>query len=122
SVKPQAQYQNTDLPVPVQGDQRWTKKFLPTVLLWMGSLENDLVWTIVDANLLKQIQVVFNVVYLELSIQLAQNGVVFSLTVQRLSEWRSNFGSTAIAIIINFLTSDKECDPQVLAGLLSKNF
>lgn len=79
SVKPRAQYRNTDLPVPVQGDQRWTKKFLPTVLLWMGSLENDLVWTIADANLLEQIQVVFNVVYPELSIQLAQNGVVFSL-------------------------------------------
>ncbi|KAG1720917.1 uncharacterized protein EDB91DRAFT_1088646 [Suillus paluster] len=122
SVKPWVQYRNTNLPAPVQGDQRWTKKFLPTVLLWMGSLEDDLVWTIADANLLKHIQVVFDAVYLELSIQLVQNGVVFSLTVQWLSEWRSNFGSTAITIIIDFLTSDKECDPQVLVGLLLNNF
>ncbi|KAG1728144.1 uncharacterized protein EDB91DRAFT_1253568 [Suillus paluster] len=122
SVKPWAQYRNTNLPAPVQGDQHWTKKFLPTVLLWMGSLEDDLVWTITDANLLKHIQVMFNAVYLELSIQLVQNGVVFSLTVQWLSEWHSNLGSTAIAIIIDFLTSDKECDPQVLVGLLLNNF
>src|SRR5258708_7604056 len=78
-VKPQVQYQNTDLPVPVQGDQCWAKKYLPTILLWMGSLEEDHVWTIADAKLLKHIQVAFEAMYPELSIQVVQNGVVFSL-------------------------------------------
>lgn len=79
SVKPRAQYRTTDLPAPVQADQRWAKKFCPTVILWMGSLEDDLVWTITDVKLLERIQIIFDVVYPELSLKVAQNGVIFSL-------------------------------------------
>jgi hypothetical protein len=78
SVKPRAQYRNTDLPAPVQADQRWTKKFLPTMLLWAGSQEEQL-WNMLDAMLLEHIQLVFNAVYPELSLTVVQNGVVFSL-------------------------------------------
>ncbi|KAG2030951.1 hypothetical protein BDR03DRAFT_1016624 [Suillus americanus] len=122
SVKPQAQYQITDLPVPVQADQRWAKKLCPTVILWMGSLKDDLVWTITDVKLLENIQIIFNVVYPELSLKVAQNGVIFSLTIQRLSEWCSTFGSMAIALVIDFLLTNADCDPQVLSHLLLKDY
>ncbi|KAG1722513.1 hypothetical protein EDB19DRAFT_1834975 [Suillus lakei] len=113
SVTPaQPQPPGVQLDTPAKsGDQCWAKKFLPTILLWMGSLEEDHVWTIADAKLLEHIQVVFDVVYPELSIQVVQNGVIFSL--------HSNFGSTAITIIIDFLTSDKECDPQAHLAAIS---
>ncbi|KAG2335667.1 hypothetical protein BDR05DRAFT_1003682 [Suillus weaverae] len=117
SVKPRAQYRTTDLPAPVQADQRWAKKFCPTVILWMGSLEDDLVWTITDVKLLEHVQIIFDAVYPELSLKVAQNG-----TVQRLSEWRSTFGSTAIALVIDFLLTNQDCDPQVLSRLLLKDY
>ncbi|KAG1883956.1 hypothetical protein F4604DRAFT_1575107, partial [Suillus subluteus] len=114
------QYRNTDLPEQVQADHRWAKKFLLTMTLWAGSQES--LWSIPDATLLTHIQIAFKAVYPEMNLTIVLNGVIFSLTVQRLSEWRSNFGSTAIAIIIDFLTSNQECDSQVLTGLLLKNF
>ncbi|KAG1730653.1 uncharacterized protein EDB91DRAFT_1252513 [Suillus paluster] len=122
SAKPRAQYWITDLPAPVQADHRWAKKFCPTMILWMGSLEDDLIWTITDVKLLKHIQIIFDVVYPELSLKVAQNGVIFSLTIQRLSEWRSTFGSTAIALIIDFLLTNADCDLQVLSHLLLKDY
>ncbi|KAG2030824.1 hypothetical protein BDR03DRAFT_1016715 [Suillus americanus] len=120
NLKPRAQYQNTNLPDQVQADHCWAKKFLPTMMLWAGSQES--LWSIPGATLLTHIQIVFQAVYPELNLAIVQNGAVFSLTVQRLSEWQSNFGSTAIAIIFKFLTSNNDCDPEVLAGLLLKNF
>lgn len=77
SVKPRAQYRITDLPVPIQADQRWAKKFLPTVILWAGSQEDC--WNFPDATLLRHIQVIFNATYPELDLMVVQNGVVFSL-------------------------------------------
>ncbi|KAG1795903.1 hypothetical protein EV424DRAFT_1353337 [Suillus variegatus] len=112
SVKPRAQYRTTDLPAPVQADQRWAKKFCPTVILWMGSLEEDFVWTITDVKLLEHVQIIFDAVYPELSLK----------TIQRLSEWRSTFGSTAIALVIDFLLTNQDCDPQVLSRLLLKDY
>ncbi|KAG2039250.1 hypothetical protein BDR03DRAFT_981012 [Suillus americanus] len=63
----------------------------------------------------QSLNIVFQAVYPELNLAIVQNRAVFLL-------WRSNFGSTAIAIIFNFLTSNNDCDPEVLAGLLLKNF
>ncbi|KAG1753703.1 uncharacterized protein EDB91DRAFT_1242676 [Suillus paluster] len=120
NLKPQLQYQNTNLPEQVQADHHWAKKFFLTMMLWASSQES--LWSIPDATLLTHIQIIFQAVYLELNLTIVQNGVVFSLTVQRLSEWQSNFSSTAIVIIFDFLTSNNDCDPEVLAGLLLKNF
>ncbi|KAG2336537.1 hypothetical protein BDR05DRAFT_1005788 [Suillus weaverae] len=103
NLKPRSQYRNTDLPEQVQTDHHWAKKFLPTMMLWAGSQES--LWSIPDETLLTHIQIAFQAVYLELNLAI-----------------RSNFGSTAIAIIFDFLTSNNDCDPEVLAGLLLKNF
>ncbi|KAG1880016.1 hypothetical protein F4604DRAFT_1995983 [Suillus subluteus] len=109
NLKPRVQYRNTNLPEQVQTDHHWAKKFLPTMMLWASSQES--LWSIPDETLLTHIQIAFQAVYPELN-----------LTVQQLSEWWSNFGSMAITIIFNFLTSNNDCDPEVLAGLLLKNF
>ncbi|KAG2145143.1 hypothetical protein DEU56DRAFT_910266 [Suillus clintonianus] len=119
-LKPRAQYRSCDLPEQVQADNRWAKKFLPMMILWAGSQES--LWTIPDVTLLTHIQIIFQAIYPDLKLTIVLNGAVFSLTVQRLSEWRSNFGSTAIVLIYDFLMSNSDCDPEVLAGLLLKNY
>ncbi|KAG1882349.1 hypothetical protein F4604DRAFT_1921498 [Suillus subluteus] len=119
-LKPRAQYRGTDLPEQVQADNRWAKKFLPTMILWAGSQE--CLWSIPDATLLTHVQIVFQAIYPDVNLTIVLNGAVFSLTIQRLSEWRSGFGSTAIVLIYDFLMSNSDCDPEVLAGLLLKNY
>ncbi|KAG1724865.1 hypothetical protein EDB19DRAFT_1834016 [Suillus lakei] len=126
--KPHAQKKlKVDLSVPPAHDtpaikcqpnvnQRWTKKYLPTVILWAGSYED--IWTIPDEVLLLHAQLIFNVVYKELKITLVHGGVVHSLTAQHISEWWSNFGSTGIVIILDFLTQNSNCDPVKLAKSL----
>ncbi|KAG2342372.1 hypothetical protein BDR05DRAFT_949031 [Suillus weaverae] len=48
--------------------------------------------------------------------------VIHSLTVQRISEWRSNFGSTGIVIILDFLTRTSDCDSAELAKSLVTDY
>ncbi|KAG0701184.1 hypothetical protein DFH29DRAFT_806650 [Suillus ampliporus] len=115
-MKPRSAYHNIDLPATMQVNQRWTKKYLPTVMLWAGSYED--LWTIPDEVLLLHAQLIFNVVYKELKINLVHGGVVHSLTAQHISEWQSNFGSTAIVIILDFLTQNSDCDPVELTKSL----
>ncbi|KAG2101385.1 uncharacterized protein F5147DRAFT_655358 [Suillus discolor] len=66
NLKPQVQYQNTDLPEQVQADHHWAKKFLPMMMLWASSQES--LWSITDATLLMHIQIIFQAVYLELNL------------------------------------------------------
>ncbi|KAG1862365.1 hypothetical protein C8R48DRAFT_709623 [Suillus tomentosus] len=113
-------YRTVDLPAAMQADQRWTKKYLPTILLWAGSYED--IWVIPDDVLLHHAQLIFDAVYKDLHIVLVHNGVVHSLTARRISEWRSNFGSTAIAIIMDFMTCTSDCAPSDLAASLVHNW
>ncbi|KAG1739530.1 hypothetical protein EDB19DRAFT_1908794 [Suillus lakei] len=100
----------------MQVDQRWAKTFLPTIMMWARSYED--IWSIPDDVLLHHVQLVFNVVYHELKIVVVHGGVVHSLTAQHISEWQSNFGSTAIVIIINFLACNFDCDSSELTSSL----
>ncbi|KAG1734098.1 uncharacterized protein EDB91DRAFT_1057099 [Suillus paluster] len=115
-MKPRSAYRNVDLPAMMQVDQCWTKKYLPTVMLWARSYED--IWTIPDEVLLLHAQLIFNAVYKELNITLVHGGVVHSLTAQCISEWWSNFGLTGIVIILDFLTRNSDCDPVELAKSL----
>ncbi|KAG1867410.1 hypothetical protein F4604DRAFT_1927720 [Suillus subluteus] len=91
-MKARGAYRTVDLPAAMQADQHWMKKFLPTIMLWAGSYED--IWVIPDNVLLHHAQLIFDAVYKDLILVL--NGVVYSLTAQCISEWCSNFGSTAI--------------------------
>ncbi|KAG1749251.1 hypothetical protein EDB19DRAFT_1629864 [Suillus lakei] len=100
-MKPNSSYRNVDLPATMQVDQCWTKQYLPTIMLWAGNYQE--IWNIPDEVLLLHAQLIFDAVYKELNINIIQGGVIHSLIAQHISEWRSNFGSTGIAIILDFL-------------------
>ncbi|KAG2111448.1 hypothetical protein DEU56DRAFT_762189 [Suillus clintonianus] len=115
-MKSRGAYRTSDLPPAMQADQRWTKKFIPTIMMWAGSYDD--IWSIPDDVLLHHVQLVFDVVYPELKIVIVHGGVIHLLTAQRISEWRSNFGSTGIVIIIDFLARNSDCDSSTLASSL----
>ncbi|KAG1788747.1 uncharacterized protein HD556DRAFT_840807 [Suillus plorans] len=115
-MKARDTYCTVDLPAAVRTDQRWTKKYIPTILLWAGGYKD--IWVIPDDVLLHHAQLIFDAVYKDLNFVLVHNGVVHSLTAQRISEWRNNFGSTAIAIIMDFMTRNSDCAPGDLATSL----
>ncbi|KAG1807399.1 hypothetical protein EV424DRAFT_1329537 [Suillus variegatus] len=119
-MKARGAYRTVDLPAAMQADQRWTKKYLPTIMLWAGSYED--IWVIPDDVLLHHAQLIFDAVYKDLNIVLVHNGVVHSLTAQRISEWRSNFGSTAIVIVMDFMTRNPDCPPSNMATSLVHNW
>ncbi|KAG2149551.1 hypothetical protein BD769DRAFT_1381341 [Suillus cothurnatus] len=118
-IKARSSYRNTDLP-PACQDGRWPKVFLPTIYLWAGSQPN--LWNISDDALLEAINHIFQVVYPEVKYAPSLQGSVFGVTNQRLSEWRSNFGSTAIAIIIDFMARNDDANPSDLAEYLLSDF
>ncbi|KAG2119083.1 uncharacterized protein F5147DRAFT_801844 [Suillus discolor] len=119
-MKARDAYCTVDLPAAIQADQRWMNKYLPTIMLWAGSYED--IWVIPDEVLLHHAQLIFDAVYKDLNIVLVHNGVVHSLTAQHISEWHSNFGSTAIIIIVNFMTRNSDCAPSDLATSLVRDW
>ncbi|KAG1867263.1 hypothetical protein DFJ58DRAFT_723936 [Suillus subalutaceus] len=76
-MKSRSTYHNVDLPAMMQVDQCWTKKYLPTVMLWAGSYGD--IWNIPDDVLLLHAQLIFNAVYKELNITIVHGGVIHSL-------------------------------------------
>ncbi|KAG1852597.1 hypothetical protein C8R48DRAFT_777417 [Suillus tomentosus] len=74
-------------------------------MLWAGSYED--IWSIPDDVLLHHAQLVFNAVYNDLDI-----------TAQHISEWCSNFGSTGLVIIMDFLSRNSDMNPVELAKSL----
>ncbi|KAG1794273.1 hypothetical protein EV424DRAFT_1548037 [Suillus variegatus] len=120
NMKPRSAYRNVDLPAMLQVDQRWAKKYLPTVMLWAGSYED--LWTIPDDVLLLHAQLIFNAVFKELNITIVHSSAIHSLTAQRISEWRSNFGSTGLVIILDFLSRNSDCDSVQLAAHLLADY
>ncbi|KAG1878455.1 hypothetical protein C8R48DRAFT_768014 [Suillus tomentosus] len=119
--KSRSAYRNCDLPPQCQ-DQRWPKHFLPTVYLWAGS-QNDL-WQISDNSLVDALQCIMDVVYDDSDLQYKVNtqGSVFGVATQRLAEWRSNFGSTGLAIMIDFYARNKDTDAKELGQALMEDF
>ncbi|OJA17324.1 hypothetical protein AZE42_13743, partial [Rhizopogon vesiculosus] len=111
-IRARSAYRNPDLP-PACQDTHWPKIFLPTIYLWAGSQPN--LWNISDDALLNSISEVFKAVYPDVEYIPTVQGSVFGVTNQRLSEWRSNFGSTAIAIIIDFLAHNEDANAEDLA-------
>ncbi|KAG1717744.1 hypothetical protein EDB19DRAFT_1839290 [Suillus lakei] len=103
--------------------------------LWAGSQET--LWSIQDVTLLTHIQIIFQAIYPDMNLAIVLNGAIFLLlsgtfshyvyllhnqTMQHISKWWSNFGSTAIVIIYDFLMSNSNCVPEVLTGLLFNNY
>ncbi|KAG2151075.1 uncharacterized protein EDB93DRAFT_1103289 [Suillus bovinus] len=117
NIKARSAYRTVDLPPAMQMDQRWAKNFIPTIMLWAGSYED--IWSIPDEVLLHHAQLVLNAVYNDLDIVVVHGGVIHSLTAQRISEWRSNFNSTGLVIIMDFLSRNSDVNPVKLAKSLN---
>ncbi|KAG1827930.1 hypothetical protein EV424DRAFT_1643064 [Suillus variegatus] len=112
-------YRNSDLPPQCQ-DQRWPKHFLSTLYLWAGS-QNDL-WQFADTSLVEALQCIFDVVYPDLQYKVTTQGSVFGVATQHLAEWRSNFSSTGLAIMIDFFTQNEDTHPKDLSEALMEEF
>jgi hypothetical protein len=76
-MKKRSAYRHTDLPTAVQADKRWTKRFLPTIMLWAGNYDD--IWRIPDDVLLHHVQLIFDAVYKEFKITAVRGGVMHSL-------------------------------------------
>ncbi|KAG1889011.1 uncharacterized protein F5891DRAFT_1198892 [Suillus fuscotomentosus] len=118
--KARSSYLNTDLPSGCHEDGKWVRVFLPTVFLWLSAQEE--LWVIADAKLLMACKEIFKVVYPDIRYNVTTSGSVFGVVTQRVGEWRSNFGSTALAIAIDFCASNQDSAPAELSELLLVNY
>ncbi|KIJ08242.1 hypothetical protein PAXINDRAFT_102642 [Paxillus involutus ATCC 200175] len=112
TVKPRSAYRKEDLPGFILSDPqgRWHKKFLPTLILLLGSVSNP--FDLHETSLLQFAQSTFHIIYPEVrDFTITSAGPIVAKILQRFCEWRSNFGSTAIALILDFMAHDKTRDP-----------
>ncbi|KAI6036963.1 hypothetical protein PISMIDRAFT_108813 [Pisolithus microcarpus 441] len=110
-------YTIKDLPVP-SNDSRWSRRLVGTVTLWAGAQPN--VWVIPEESLVATVQIVWNTVFPHVKYRVTPDGSVMAIIQQRLAEWRSGIGSTAICIVIDFFSKlDDDMDIVTTAeGLL----
>ncbi|KAF8837066.1 hypothetical protein BDN67DRAFT_1014158 [Paxillus ammoniavirescens] len=118
-VKKRANYNNKDLPVP--SDHRWSRSFISTATLWCSIQPN--MWSVPEEQLVSALQAIFNVEYPGIKYQVTTSGSVFSVTLQRLSEWQSGFGSTALAMLIDFFSKlDDDINIHSVAEVLKTGY
>ncbi|OJT03818.1 hypothetical protein TRAPUB_5523 [Trametes pubescens] len=105
--KPRATAKNADLPKGVHEHSRWKAKFIPTLFKAMGASEDP--WNMSDRQFVKLLQLVWNAVYdysEKLSMYLIEeNDAVHGVATQRVYEWRSSFGSSAMRSYEAFFNS-----------------
>ncbi|KAG1869613.1 hypothetical protein F4604DRAFT_1927007 [Suillus subluteus] len=79
--------------------------FIPMVMHWVGN--NSYPWTIPDEKLSDVLEDIFMAVCKQPGAFRNDDGcnLAFNLVCQRISEWRGNFGSTAITILMAFFAS-----------------
>ncbi|KZT03382.1 uncharacterized protein LAESUDRAFT_716212 [Laetiporus sulphureus 93-53] len=97
----------SDLPDGANTNGRWYRVFLPTLRRYAGTLVNP--WIIKDEDFIHALQMIWNAIYGKAaSYTVVCNDHVFKLATQRLSEWRSGFGQTALRLLDTFFADDKE--------------
>ncbi|KAI6155778.1 hypothetical protein BKA82DRAFT_4349007 [Pisolithus tinctorius] len=100
---------NANLPEELQEDRRWSKQMLPALLMWAGSFADP--WAIPDLELTTALRIITTSLVSDFDSHAVRPGTpTFVLATRRLGLWRSNFGSTAIALIAHFLASDPDDD------------
>ncbi|KAG2041939.1 hypothetical protein BDR03DRAFT_1007098 [Suillus americanus] len=97
---------NSHLPSAVQ-NLSFRSIFIPMVMHWVGN--NSYPWTIPDEKLSDVLEDIFMAVCKQPGDFRNDDGCNLAFNVcQRISEWRGNFGSTAITIIMAFFASTDE--------------
>ncbi|KAG2347029.1 hypothetical protein BDR05DRAFT_996814 [Suillus weaverae] len=118
--KAHSSYLNTDLPPGCHEGGKWARDFLPMVFLWLSTQEE--LWVIANIKLLMACKEIFKVVYPDIRYNVSVSGSVFGVVTQRVSEWCSTFGSTVLAIVIDFCASNQDSTPTELADLLLAHY
>ncbi|KAG1836455.1 hypothetical protein DFJ58DRAFT_734982 [Suillus subalutaceus] len=98
---------NSHLPSAVQ-NLSFCSIFIPTVMHWVGN--NSYPWTIPDEKLSDILEDIFMAVCKQPGDFRNDDGcnLAFNVVCQRISEWRGNFSSTAITILMAFFASTDE--------------
>ncbi|KAG0699340.1 hypothetical protein DFH29DRAFT_809189 [Suillus ampliporus] len=86
----------------------WHRNFIPTVFLWVGAQPSF--WSIEIEHLLPALQAIFDVAYPGMMHNVQPKGPIVGLVNQCLCSWRSNFGSTAIVLVTNFMASHRDSE------------
>ncbi|KIK79839.1 hypothetical protein PAXRUDRAFT_16112 [Paxillus rubicundulus Ve08.2h10] len=110
-VKPCSAYCKEDLLGFILSDPQghWHKKFLPTLILLLGSISNP--FDLPETSLLQFAQSTFHIIYPEVhDFVITFTGPVIAKILQRFCKWWSNFSSTTIALILDFMAHDKTRD------------
>ncbi|KAG1798403.1 hypothetical protein EV424DRAFT_1352524 [Suillus variegatus] len=84
----------------------WCRTFIPTVFLWAGAQPKF--WSIETDKLLRALQAIFNILFPGINHNIQPRGPIIGLVNQRICSWHSNFGSTAIALVTNFLVASRD--------------
>ncbi|KAG1886993.1 hypothetical protein F4604DRAFT_1675058 [Suillus subluteus] len=108
STKPKtgSQWRNTDLPPIMLEGGAWRQRFIPTVFLWAGAQPKF--WSIETEKLLPALQAIFDISFPGINHNIQPKGPIIGLVNQRICSWRSNFGSTAIALVTSFLAASRD--------------
>ncbi|KIM49988.1 hypothetical protein SCLCIDRAFT_34818 [Scleroderma citrinum Foug A] len=119
AVKKHSEYNNKDLPVP--SDHHWSQLFIPMATLWCSVQKN--VWSVPDEELASALQLIFNIVYPDIKHWVTTSGSVFSVTIQCLSKWQNGFGSSALAMMLDFFSNlDDDVDIHPVAEFLKSEY
>ncbi|KAG2125991.1 hypothetical protein DEU56DRAFT_916271 [Suillus clintonianus] len=92
-------------------NSNWCSKFLPTIMYWIGN--SNYPWTIPDDTLSDTLDNIYLAVYNQPGdFEVDSCNGAFSVVGQRISEWRGNFGSVAVTILMAFFASMDEYETQ----------
>ncbi|KAG1793317.1 uncharacterized protein HD556DRAFT_1308746 [Suillus plorans] len=100
-------YRMKHLPEGCQVSGKWSGKVIPTLIHCIGS--QDEVWTLKDDLLCTTLQSIWDVVYKgSITHTVTPDGPVIAVALQQLSEWQNSLSSTALVVLANFLSSQKD--------------
>ncbi|KAH9935834.1 hypothetical protein B0H21DRAFT_711525 [Amylocystis lapponica] len=96
-----------DLPPMALKNDRWRRRFVPTLLRYMGALETP--WSVDEDDFRRAVELIWAAVYGTAAIKYDDDlhTVVRAVAMQSVYNWRSSFGSTAITALDAFFKSQK---------------
>ncbi|KAI0302275.1 hypothetical protein BC826DRAFT_966257 [Russula brevipes] len=101
----QSKYTNADLPGGVHDNNDWRKRFITTYEKWLGMRAEP--WIISEHENVAALQAIWNVVYPHIDYVVDVECAVYYIANQRASEWRSGFGSSAVAMFKAMFADEK---------------
>ncbi|GBE78452.1 hypothetical protein SCP_0113410 [Sparassis crispa] len=99
-------FTTSDLPRGAARGNRWRGMFVPTFQEYIGSLRDP--WLLDDSEIIVVLQAIWDAVYkFDIQYTVDTDGPVFALAMQRVYEYRSGFGSSAMNHLESIFKSSK---------------